>query len=147
VPNFEYASESTLPDIVYLNRDDVNGSFWSLTGDGIFQKGDELCTGAAGTGLADYLAAPDIESCIEREPSMAIIFKTVSFSPTGRQRQHWVQTIQHLIRFFRSANYRYLRLPTQESGFPWFQRISLTYPSLLPLLLWALVRQSIRVEI
>ena len=25
--------------------DDVNGSFWSLTGDEIFQKGDELCTG------------------------------------------------------------------------------------------------------
>ena len=27
---------------------------------------------------------------------MAIIFKTVSFNPTGRQRQHWVQTIQRL---------------------------------------------------
>ena len=27
--------------------DDVNDSFWSLTGDEIFQKGDELCTGVA----------------------------------------------------------------------------------------------------
>jgi hypothetical protein len=28
--------------------DDVNGSFWSLTGNQIFQKGDELCTGVGG---------------------------------------------------------------------------------------------------
>ena len=76
--------------------DDVNGSFWSLTGDEILQKGDELCTGVAGTGLADNLAAPGIKGCIERERSMAIIFKAVSFSPAGRQRQHWVQTIQCL---------------------------------------------------
>src|SRR6202790_3555440 len=32
--------------------DDVNGSFWSLTGDEIFQKGDELCTGVAGACVA-----------------------------------------------------------------------------------------------
>src|ERR1700726_505665 len=76
--------------------DDVNGSFWNLTGDKIFQKGDELCTGVAGTGLADNLAAPGIKGCIERERSMAIIFKAVSFSPTGRERQNRVQTIQRL---------------------------------------------------
>jgi hypothetical protein len=76
--------------------DDVNGSFWSLTGDEIFQKGDELCTGVAGTGLADDLAAPGIKGCVERERSMAIIFKAVSFSPTGRERQDGVQTIQRL---------------------------------------------------
>src|SRR6202047_794906 len=63
--------------------DDVNGSFWSLTGDEVFQKGDELCTGVAGTGLADNLAAPGIKGCIERERSVAIIFKTVSFRPPG----------------------------------------------------------------
>ena len=28
--------------------DDVNSSLWSLAGDQIFQKGDELCTGVAG---------------------------------------------------------------------------------------------------
>src|SRR5260370_12089647 len=76
--------------------DDVNVSFWSLTGDEIFQKGDELCTGVAGAGLADDLAAPGIKGCIERERSMAIIFKAVSFSPTGRNRQNRVQTIQRL---------------------------------------------------
>ena len=76
--------------------DDVNDSFWSLTGDEIFQKGDELCTGVAGAGLTDDLAAPGIKGCIERERSMAIIFKAVSFSPTGRQRQNGVQTIQRL---------------------------------------------------
>src|ERR1700732_414243 len=76
--------------------DDVNDSFWSLTGDEIFQKGDELCTGVAGAGLADDLAAPGIKGGIERERSMAIIFKAVSFSPTGRKRQNRVQTIQRL---------------------------------------------------
>ncbi len=76
--------------------DDVNGSFWSLTGDEIVQKGDELCTGVAGTGLADDLAAPGIKGCVERERSMAIIFKAVPFRPTGRERQDEVQTIQRL---------------------------------------------------
>src|SRR5260370_41246821 len=76
--------------------DDVNASFWSLAGDQLFQKGDELCTGVAGAGLADDLAAPGIKGGIERERSMAIIFKAVSFSPTGRQRQNGVQTIQRL---------------------------------------------------
>src|SRR6478672_3195259 len=53
--------------------DDVNGALWSLTGDQIFQKGDELCTGVAGAGLAHDLAALGIKSCIERKGSMTII--------------------------------------------------------------------------
>ena len=44
--------------------DDVNGSFWSLTGNQIFQKCDKLCTGVAGAGLTDDLAAPGIKDCI-----------------------------------------------------------------------------------
>src|SRR6185312_6362115 len=76
--------------------DDVNGSFWSLTGDQIFQKGDELCTAVAGAGLAHDLAALSIKSRIERKGSMTIILKAVSFSSTGRERQHWIQTIQCL---------------------------------------------------
>src|SRR6201987_6460702 len=76
--------------------DDVNGSFWSLTGNQIFQKGDELCTGVAGAGLTDDLAAPGIKGCVERERSMAIIFKAVPFSPTGRKRENRVQTIERL---------------------------------------------------
>ena len=44
--------------------DDVNGSFWSLAGNQIFQKGDKLCTGVAGAGLTDDLAAPGIKGCI-----------------------------------------------------------------------------------
>ena len=63
--------------------DDVNGSFWSLAGNQIFQKGDELCTGVAGAGLAHDLAALGIKSCIERKGSMTIILKAVSFSSTG----------------------------------------------------------------
>ena len=90
-----------IPDRLGLMRaqviaDDVNGSLRSLAGDEIFQKGDELCTGVAGAGLADDLPAPGLKGCIERERSMAIIFKAVSFRPTGRERQDGVQTIQRL---------------------------------------------------
>ena len=67
--------------------DDVNDLLWSLTGDEIFQKRDELRTGVAGAGLAEYLTAPGIKGCIERERSMAIIFKAVPFRLTGRKRQ------------------------------------------------------------
>ena len=76
--------------------DDMNTLLWSLAGDQIFQKGDELCTGVAGAGLADDLPAPGIKGRIEGEGSMAIIFKAVSCSPTGRERQDGVQTIQRL---------------------------------------------------
>src|SRR6202166_5253597 len=52
--------------------DDVNDSFWSLTGDEIFQKGDELCTGVAGGGVADELAAPGLKGTLQREVSLAL---------------------------------------------------------------------------
>ena len=76
--------------------DDVNDLLWSLTGDEIFQKRDELRTGVAGAGLADYLTAPGIKGCIERERSMAVVFKAVAFGPTGRKRQNRIQAIQRL---------------------------------------------------
>ena len=41
--------------------DDVDTLLRSLAGDQIFQKGDELCTGVAGAGLADDLAAPGLQ--------------------------------------------------------------------------------------
>ena len=75
---------------------DVNGPFWSLAGDQIFQKRNELRTGVAGAGLADDFPAPGIKGRIERERSMPIIFKAVSFGATGRKRQHRIQTIQRL---------------------------------------------------
>src|ERR1700720_3522070 len=49
--------------------DDVNGLLRSLAGDQIFQKGDELCTGVAGAGLAGDLAAPLLKGCLKGEGS------------------------------------------------------------------------------
>src|SRR5260370_26419748 len=63
--------------------DDVNDSFWSLTGDEIFQKGDELCTGVAGAWLGGDLPAPGVKSCVDGGSSMAVIFKNPLFTPPG----------------------------------------------------------------
>src|SRR5260370_16299105 len=76
--------------------DDVNGLLWSLAGDQIFQKRNELRTGVAGAGLADYLTGLGIKGCIERQRSMAIVFKAVSFGSTGRKWQNRIQPIQRL---------------------------------------------------
>jgi hypothetical protein len=42
--------------------DEVNGLLWSLAGEQIFQKRDELRTGVAGAGLADDLTTPGIKA-------------------------------------------------------------------------------------
>jgi hypothetical protein len=76
--------------------DDVNASLRSLPEDQIFQKRDELRAGVARAGLADDLAAPGIKGCIERECPMAVVFKAVSFGPTGGNRQNRIQPIQRL---------------------------------------------------
>ena len=76
--------------------DDVNGLFWSLAGDEIFQKGDELCTGVAGARLANHLAAGGMERRVQRERAVAVILEAVSFGPARGEWQNWVQTIQRL---------------------------------------------------
>src|ERR1700730_11079822 len=63
---------------------DVNGLLWSLAGDQIFQKRYELRTGVAVAGLAEHLPAFGIKSRIERQRSMPVVFKAVSFGATRR---------------------------------------------------------------
>ena len=75
---------------------DVNGLLWSLAGDQIFQKRNELRTGVAVAGLSDHFPALGIRSRIERQRSMAVVFKAVSFGATGRKRQNRIQAIQRL---------------------------------------------------
>jgi hypothetical protein len=69
---------------------DVNGLLWSLACDQIFQKRNELRTGVAVAGLSDHFPALGIQSRIERERSMAVVFKAVSFGATGRKWQNWI---------------------------------------------------------
>src|ERR1700736_5056151 len=60
----------------------VHGLLWSLAGDQVFQKRNELRTGVALAGLADHLPALGIKRRIDRERSVAVVFKAVSFGPS-----------------------------------------------------------------
>src|SRR6478736_5091813 len=62
----------------------------------LLQKVDKLRARVARCSLADYLAGPDIECRVERKGSVPVVFESVLFCPTRRQRQHRVETVERL---------------------------------------------------
>lgn len=76
--------------------DDVYRLLVGLTGEQVFQKCDELCTGVTGRSAANDLAAGGMQRCIQGQRSVPVVLKTVSFGPTWGQRQNRIQAVQCL---------------------------------------------------
>jgi hypothetical protein len=76
--------------------DDVYRLLVGLTGEQVFQKCDELCTGVTGRSAANDLTAGGMQRCVQGQRSVSLVLKTVSFGPTWGQRQNRIQAVQCL---------------------------------------------------
>ena len=60
------------------------------------EKAHELLAGVSPSGLALHLAGLGVQSGVERECAVALVFEAVPFRPAGRERRHTVAAIQGL---------------------------------------------------
>src|SRR5512138_2232407 len=67
-----------------------------LTRNNLREKCDKLFGRMALRGSAVDFTGLRIQRCIQRQCSMAIVFKPVTFSAPWRKGQHWIQSIQSL---------------------------------------------------
>ena len=77
--------------------DDMDGLPLGLASEESFQKRDELRASVAGAGLANHLATAWYGVCrVQRQRTVTVILKAVSFCPARGQWQNGVQAIQRL---------------------------------------------------
>src|SRR5271156_5381384 len=91
-----------LPGLVggQIVGDDMDLFSARLVDDDIGQKGDELSGCMRRRGLAQHLSGLGIESCVERERSMPVVLKAMSFCASRGKRQHRIKPIEGLNRGF-----------------------------------------------
>ena len=78
--------------------DDVYFASAGLTGEDVFEEGDELLAGVAGGGLAQHFAGSGVERCEQAQRAVALVFEAMTLSAPWRQRQHLVLAVQGLDR-------------------------------------------------
>jgi hypothetical protein len=49
-----------------------------------------------GDGLAQHLAAAGVEGGVQGQSAVTVVFKAVTFQPSGRERQHRIEPVQGL---------------------------------------------------
>jgi hypothetical protein len=76
--------------------DDMNMGFSGLSGDDLGEKLHELGAGVTGSGLSEDLAGGRVQGRIERKSAVAEVFESVTFGPSGRERQDGIETIKGL---------------------------------------------------
>src|SRR5262245_63655373 len=77
-------------------ENDVDLALLGFDRDDLAEEGDELLSRMPRRGLTEDCSRPGVQGCIERESSVAIVLKAVSFGPPGRERQHGVEPIEGL---------------------------------------------------
>ena len=76
--------------------DDVNLGFNGLSCDHLGEKLYELGAGVTMSSLSQDLAGGRVQGRIERKSAVAKVFESVTFGPSGRERQDGIQTIKGL---------------------------------------------------
>src|ERR671939_175397 len=74
--------------------DDMDLFTPSLVGEYVAEESNELRAGMPCCGLAQNLASLSIESSVQGQRAMAIVFEPVPLHAPRRQRQHWIESIQ-----------------------------------------------------
>src|SRR5215469_2150863 len=64
----------------------------------LFEEGDEVAAGVAGTGFSMHASRLGVQRGIERKRAMAIVLEAVTFGASGRKWQNRVQPVQSLNR-------------------------------------------------
>ena len=99
----------------------MNLSVGGLSGDHLAQELYKLSTGMAVGCLAQDFAGGRVQGRIERKSAVAKVFESVTFGPSGRERQDGIQTIKGLngALFIDTENSRMgrrLQVETDDSG-------------------------------
>src|SRR5882672_4836805 len=77
-------------------EDHVDLALVGLCRDDLFQKRNKLLAGVPRSGLAENFPSLRIQGCVERERSMTMVFETVLFGSSRRERQAAVEPVQGL---------------------------------------------------
>lgn len=77
-------------------QNDMHLSVGGLGGDDVCKKSHKLLAGMSGSRLPNHLAGLRIQRRIQRQSAMAVLFKAMPFSASGRKRKALVQTVQCL---------------------------------------------------
>ena len=83
--------------------DDMNVDFGGLSSDDLGEKLHELSAGVAVGCLAQDFAGGRVQGRIERKSAVAKVFESVTFGPSGRERQDGIETIKGLNALFSST--------------------------------------------
>src|SRR5947207_13211091 len=62
------------------------------------KKGHRLRAGVPRCGFAQHATGLGVKGRVQRERAVAVVLKTVTFGPSGRQRQHWIKAVKCLNR-------------------------------------------------
>ena len=76
--------------------DEVDFLAGGLCGDDLLEKADELLAGVAAGSASDDLAAAGLEGGIKGEGAVTEILEPMTLSPSRRERQHGIETIEGL---------------------------------------------------
>ena len=98
--NVGMGAQKSLNGCSFMSRkvvgDDMNMGFSGLSGDHLGEKLHELGAGVTVSCLSQDLAGGRVQGRIERKSAVAKVFESVTFGPSGRERQDGIETIKGL---------------------------------------------------